>query len=122
MHVSPAWGMMDGRPNRARCRSQEATMPPTHEVLNQGPPLTGYDVADDAALVDGLRREGAGWAESALHELGRRAGSEQAQAWGRLAHENPPVLRAHDRFGHRIDEVEFHPAWHELLGVAVGAG
>jgi putative acyl-CoA dehydrogenase len=101
---------------------QEATMPPTHEVLNQVPPLTGYDVADDAALLDGLRREEAGWAETGLHELGRRAGSEQAQEWGRLTNENPPVLRTHDRFGHRIDEVEFHPAWHELLGVAVGAG
>jgi putative acyl-CoA dehydrogenase len=97
-------------------------MPPTHEVLNQSPPLTGYDVADDSALLDGLRREGADWAEPGLHELGRRAGSAQAQEWGRLANENPPVLRTHDRFGNRIDEVEFHPAWHELMTVAVGAG
>jgi putative acyl-CoA dehydrogenase len=97
-------------------------MPPTHEVLNQAPPLTGYDVADDPVVLDGLRREGAGWAEAELHELGRRAGSEQAQEWGRLANEHPPVLRTHDRFGHRIDEVEFHPAWHELMGVAVGSG
>ena len=97
-------------------------MPPTHEVFNQSPPLTGYDVADDSALLDGLRREGADWAEPGLHELGRRAGSGQAQEWGRLANENPPVLRTHDRFGNRIDEVEFHPAWHELMTVAVGAG
>jgi putative acyl-CoA dehydrogenase len=97
-------------------------MPPTHEVFNQAPPLTGYDVADDPALLDGLRREGAGWAESGLHDLGRRAGSAQAQEWGRLANEHPPVLRTHDRFGNRIDEVEFHPAWHELMGVAVGSG
>jgi putative acyl-CoA dehydrogenase len=97
-------------------------MPPTHEVFNQAPPLTGYDVAGDSALLDGLRREGADWAEPGLHELGRRAGSGQAQEWGRLANENPPVLRTHDRFGNRIDEVEFHPAWHELMTVAVGAG
>jgi putative acyl-CoA dehydrogenase len=97
-------------------------MPPTHEVFNQSPPLTGYDVAGDSALLDGLRREGADWAEPGLHELGRRAGSGQAQEWGRLANENPPVLRTHDRFGNRIDEVEFHPAWHELMTVAVGAG
>ena len=50
-------------------------MPPTHEVFNQSPPLTGYDVAIDSALLDGLRREGADWAEPGLHELGRRAGS-----------------------------------------------
>jgi putative acyl-CoA dehydrogenase len=99
-----------------------APMPPTHEVFNQSPPLTGYDVAGDSGLLDGLRREGADWAEPGLHELGRRAGSGQAQEWGRLANENPPVLRTHDRFGNRIDEVEFHPAWHELMTVAVGAG
>ncbi len=97
-------------------------MPSTHEVFNQPPPLTGYDVADDPALLDGLRQQDAGWAQADLHDLGRRAGSEQAQDWGRLANEHPPVLRSHDRFGHRIDEVEFHPAWHELMGVAVGAG
>jgi putative acyl-CoA dehydrogenase len=97
-------------------------MPPTHEVLNQVPPLTGYDVADDPALLDALRREQAGWAEPGLHELGRQAGAAPAQEWGRLANEHPPVLRSHDRFGHRIDEVEFHPAWHELLGAAVEAG
>ena len=97
-------------------------MPPTHEVLNQPPPLTGYDVSDEAALLDALRREGAGWAEAEVREIGRRAGTAEAQDWGRLANENPPVLRTYDRFGHRVDEVEFHPAWHELMGVAIGAG
>jgi putative acyl-CoA dehydrogenase len=97
-------------------------MPPTHEVFNQPPPLTGYDAADDVAMLDALRREGAGWAEEQVREVGRLAGQRQAQEWGRLANENPPVLRTHDRFGHRVDEVEFHPAWHELMTVAVGAG
>ncbi|TDC18292.1 acyl-CoA dehydrogenase family protein [Actinomadura bangladeshensis] len=94
----------------------------THEVVNQVPPLTGHDVADEAVLLDGLAREGAGWAEPEVRELGRLAGTEQAQEWGRLANENPPVLRTHDRYGHRIDEVEFHPSWHELMTVAVTHG
>ena len=97
-------------------------MPPTHEVFNQPPALTGHDVADDPAMLDALRREGAGWAEGAVRELGRLAGSAQAQEQGRQANENPPKLRTHDRFGHRVDEVEFHPAWHELMTVAVRHG
>jgi putative acyl-CoA dehydrogenase len=97
-------------------------MPPTHEVFNQPPALAGYDVADDPAMLSALRREGAGWAEGAIRELGRLAGSAQAQEQGRQANENPPVLRTHDRFGHRVDEVEFHPAWHELMTVAVRHG
>jgi len=94
----------------------------THEVFNQVPPLEGHDLADDPALLDGLEREGAGWAAAEVHELGRLAGTRQAQEWGRLANEYPPVLRTHDRYGHRIDEVEFHPAWHELMNVAVTHG
>ncbi len=97
-------------------------MPPTHQVFNQPPALTGYDVADDPAMLSALRREGAAWAEDSVRELGRLAGSAQAQQQGRQANENPPVLRTHDRFGHRIDEVEFHPAWHELMSVAVRHG
>ena len=97
-------------------------MTKTHEVSNQPPPLTGYDAADDPALLAALHREGAGWAESSVRDLGRLAGGPEAQEWGRLANENPPRLRTHDRFGNRIDEVEFHPAWHELMSVAVGHG
>ena len=97
-------------------------MPPTHEVFNQPPALTGYDVADDPAMLSALRREGAAWAEDTVHELGRLAGSARAQEQGRQANENPPKLRTHDRFGNRVDEVEFHPAWHELMTVAVRHG
>ncbi|WP_433294078.1 acyl-CoA dehydrogenase family protein [Pseudonocardia sp. CA-142604] len=97
-------------------------MPPTHEVANQVPPLGDVDTAADPALLEALHREGAGWAEAEVHAAGRLAGSEQAREWGRLANEYPPVLRTHDRVGHRIDEVEFHPAWHELLGTAVRLG
>src|SRR4249919_63204 len=97
-------------------------MPPTHEVFNQPPVLDGYDVADDPAMLAALRREGAGWAEDGIRELGRLAGSARAQELGRQANENPPRLRTHDRFGNRVDEVEFHPAWHELMTVAVRHG
>ncbi|HEY0402794.1 MAG TPA: acyl-CoA dehydrogenase family protein, partial [Blastococcus sp.] len=57
-----------------------------------------------------------------LADLGRLSGSEQAQEWGRVANENPPKLRTHDRYGHRIDEVEFHPYWHDLMRTAVENG
>ncbi|MGH3390901.1 MAG: isovaleryl-CoA dehydrogenase [Actinomadura sp.] len=97
-------------------------MTTTHEVFNQVPPLAGHDLADDPALLAGLDREDAGWAAEEIHRLGRLAGSEQAQEWGRLANEYPPVLHTHDRYGHRIDEVEFHPAWHELMRTAVEHG
>src|SRR5437773_7032990 len=93
---------------------------PTHEVLNQPPPLRGYDLfAADRVLAEGFGREGAGWAEERVRTLGRLAGGE-ALRWGFEANTHPPVLRTHDRYGHRIDEVEFHPAWHELLRLAVG--
>jgi putative acyl-CoA dehydrogenase len=97
-------------------------MPPTHDVFNQPPALAGYDVADDPAMLSALRREGGGWAEEAVRELGRRAGSAHVQDLGRQANENPPVLHTHDCFGNRVDEVEFHPAWHELMTVAVRHG
>ncbi|MCX5150283.1 acyl-CoA dehydrogenase family protein [Streptomyces sp. NBC_00320] len=102
----------------------------THTVTNQPPPLVGYDVyGTDQTLREGVERhltasapELLGEVREELSELGRAAGSAQAQRWGALANENPPKLRTHDRYGHRIDEVEFHPAWHRLLGHAVGAG
>jgi putative acyl-CoA dehydrogenase len=95
----------------------------THEVANQPPPLAGYDVASrDAALLEGLRREGAAWDEGALHELGTLAGSEEAIGWGFDANRHAPELRTHDRYGNRIDEVTFHPSWHRLMEVAVSHG
>jgi putative acyl-CoA dehydrogenase len=97
-------------------------MPQTHEVFNQPPPLTGHDVAEDPVLLDALSREGASWALPSVRELGRLAGSARAQEWGRQANENPPRLHTHDRYGNRIDEVEFHPAWHSLMDVAVSHG
>ncbi|MFD0313388.1 acyl-CoA dehydrogenase family protein [Streptomyces flavalbus] len=97
-------------------------MTATHDVTNQPPPLAPYDASDDAALLEGLRREGAGWAEDGVRRLGLRAGSAQAQEWGELANRHKPVLRTHDRYGHRVDEVDFHPSWHHLMRVAVAEG
>ncbi len=97
-------------------------MPATHEVTNQVPLLVGHDTADDPALLEGLHREGADWAEEDVHALGRLAGGPQAQEWGRVANEHEPVLRTHDRYGNRVDEVEYHPAYHELMTVAVEHG
>ncbi|MEV5517019.1 acyl-CoA dehydrogenase family protein [Streptomyces flaveolus] len=99
----------------------------THTVTNQAPPLAGYDVfTTDRALVAAVERHLAPeLREEALGELsglGRSCGSAQVLEWGAQANENPPVLRTHDRYGHRLDEVDFHPAWHRLLGKGVSAG
>ncbi|EKX63678.1 DNA alkylation response protein [Streptomyces ipomoeae] len=94
----------------------------THDVTNQPPPLTPYDASDDAALLEGLRREGAQWAEDDVRRLGRTAGSAEAQEWAEQANRYEPELRTHDRYGNRIDEVDFHPSWHHLMRVAVGEG
>ena len=94
----------------------------THEVTNQVPPLIDYDVAEYPVLLEGLAREGAAWAMDELHQLGRLAGSTQAQQWADLADAHPPVLHTHDRYGHRIDEVEYVPAYHQLMRTAVEHG
>jgi putative acyl-CoA dehydrogenase len=96
---------------------------PTHEVTNQPPPLVGHDVlATDLALVEAVRRYGGFAAVASVTPLGLLAGTEQAQRWGVEANEHPPELRAYDRYGHRVDEVDFHPSWHALLDVAVTHG
>ena len=92
----------------------------THTVSNQVPPLQDVDVfASNLPLVEAVQREGAGWVSERASELGRLVGGEPQQLWGRLANENEPVLRTHDRYGNRIDEVEFHPAWHQLMKLGV---
>jgi len=94
----------------------------THEVFNQPPPLVDYDVAADDALLAAVRREGAPWAAGDLHRLGKLAGTAEPQRWADEANRHEPRLITHDRYGHRVDEVDFHPSWHRLMAVAVGAG
>jgi len=90
---------------------------------NQPPPLVDYNLFEaDAPLREALEREGGSWAQDLVVDLGRLAGTQQAIDWGFQANANPPQLRTHDRFGDRIDEVEFHPAWHRLMEVAIGHG
>jgi len=92
----------------------------THEVANQPPPLSDYNVyAADQVLVEAVQREGADWAEARISAAGEFAGSAHAQMLGAQANENPPKLKTHDRYGHRVDTVDFHPAWHELMAVGV---
>ena len=91
----------------------------THDVHNQPPPLVDVDLfSTNRPLVEALDREGAAWARERLVEVGRVWGGEPLSTWGVQANENPPKLRTHDRYGHRIDEVEFHPAWHQLMALA----
>ncbi len=93
------------------------------EVTNQPPPLDPYNLlTSDNALREAIGREGASWALPQLTELGATLGAAETVALGFAANENPPQLRAYDRFGHRLDEVDFHPAWHALMRIAVGAG
>ncbi len=95
----------------------------THEVTNQVPQLAGYDAfGGDVALVEAVGRHGAGHRTGDLHALGRLAGAEHAQHLGELANTVLPRLVTHDARGQRVDEVEFHPAWHELMGTAFEHG
>ncbi|HUL90021.1 MAG TPA: isovaleryl-CoA dehydrogenase [Pseudolabrys sp.] len=93
------------------------------EVQNQPPPLEPYNLfTSDAVLREALRREAAGWAEAELSALGETLGKPETVQLGFDANKFTPQLRTLDRYGHRLDEVEFHPAWHELLGIALKAG
>lgn len=95
----------------------------THEVTNQVPPLAGHDAyAADLPLREVVAREGGGWAAADLHQLGREVASERVQEWAHLANTHLPALRTHDRWGNRVDRVDFHPSYHELMRLAFGAG
>ncbi len=95
-----------------------------HRVAtNQAPPLTGHDVVGgDAALSEAVLRHGDEDTLAGLLPLGWEAGSAEAREHGRLANEHPPRLVPYDRYGTRVDEVDFHPSWHWLVGRAVGHG
>jgi putative acyl-CoA dehydrogenase len=95
----------------------------THEVFNQPPPLDGINCfTQDAALVEALERHGAGHARARLEALGAWVLDPETQHLARLANIHPPTLHTHDAHGERIDEVDYHPAYHALLGHAVAAG
>jgi putative acyl-CoA dehydrogenase len=92
----------------------------THLVENQPPALENYNPFEsDAPLKQGVVREGGAWGLERLERFGSLVGSARVIALGHQANRFPPILRTHDRFGRRIDEVEFHPAWHELMAIGV---
>jgi putative acyl-CoA dehydrogenase len=95
---------------------------PLARAANQPPPLADHDLfAGNRPLAEALERQGAGWAAERCSALWTVLTGEPLE-WGRLANENVPQLRTHDRFGERIDEVEFHPAWHALMRSPSGTG
>jgi putative acyl-CoA dehydrogenase len=102
---------------------QESPEFETHEVLNQSKPLVDYNLfTTNLALQEALQREGGDWAWANLTVWGEHQGRAQTMELARLANKYTPVARLFDRFGNRIDEVEFHPAWHETIGAAVAQG
>lgn len=95
----------------------------THEVTNQPPPFAGFDPWSGDALLRGtVVREGGGWIDARAGALALAVGSEPLQSLATQANRCVPELRTHDRFGRRIDVVEFHPAYHALMTTAFGAG
>jgi putative acyl-CoA dehydrogenase len=95
----------------------------THDVLNQPPPLEEYNLyLTDPVLDRAIASEGGKESRDTLVRFGERVGSAEVFEWGFLANANDPVLKTHDRYGNRIDEVEFHPSWHSLMELAVSNG
>lgn len=95
----------------------------THTVTNQVPDLAGLAAFDaDPVATFALTHYGAGWAAGPARELAEQVWSPAALAAARQSHRHPPELRTFDRVGHRLDEVEFHPAYHQLMAMAYRAG
>lgn len=97
-------------------------MPDTHVVTNQVPPLEDHNPASSAVLIEALIREGGQWGLDEVNEVGSLSAGREAQRWGELADRNRPILHTHDRNGHRVDEVEYDPAYHELMRTAIAHG
>ncbi len=98
----------------------------THEVFNQAPPLGGEAnpcnwYTSDLALQEAVHREQGGWGEDRLKAYGALTGGELYDL-GFTANVNKPVLKTHDRYGHRVDMAEFHPAYHRLMEAAIEYG
>ena len=95
----------------------------THDVTNQPPPFEGVNIFEtDAALKTAVEKNNAGDHAARLSAFGEKCGSAEAAAWSRQAHTHTPQLKSFDRYGHRLDEVEFHPAYHNLMAMGLEAG
>lgn len=109
--------------NPQPCSDRPEVLAETHEVFNQAPPLANYNLFEsDAALKDGVAREGAAWALEDLRRYGAVCGRPEVIELGFLANECQPRLDTHDRYGHRVDEVRYHPSYHQLLRMALTEG
>ena len=97
-------------------------MAETHVVTNQVPPLENHNPATSPVLIEALIREGGEWGLDEVTELGALAGSREVVRWGELADRHRPVLHTHDNYGHRVDEVDYQPAYHQLMRTAIGHG
>ncbi len=101
----------------------QLSLQPTDAEANQPPPLVGYNAwSRDPILAGAVEREGGGWIAERASRMGELVGSERLQTLAAQANRHLPELRTHDRFGKRIDAVEYHPAYHELMALAFGAG
>ena len=108
--------------NEARNEVQ-AALANTHEVFNQPYALENYNLLlSDVALQEAVKREGAPWATMELQAFGQLTGSAEVIKWGHQANKNKPDFRTHDRYGRRVDEVEFHPAYHKLMETSIVNG
>ena len=111
---------LDPRPSVGDVEPEPAPAYETHVVENQPPALENYNPFEtDAALKQAVIREGGEWGLERLNRFGAIVGSARVIGLGFQANRFPPILRTHDRFGRRIDEVEFHPAWHELMTIGI---
>ncbi len=99
------------------------TLAMTHDVINQTPPLENYNAwQHDTALREAVERHGGGWGAQDIARYGEKTGSAAVIEWGFLANHHKPEFHPHDRYGHRVDLVKFHPAYHELMGMALKEG
>ena len=101
-------------------RMTTLTQRDTHEILNQPPPLVPYNVFEaDVALREAVEREGGAWGVDRLRDTGGLAGTPEALEHSERSERNEPVLRTHDRYGNRVDDVDLDPSWHWLLRQAI---
>ena len=95
-----------------------AVHPATHLVMNQAGPLAGFNAFDDDAVLSAAVQRESPWAAGRCQALGQLVADEDIQELARLANRHLPELKTHDRYGNRIDWVEFHPSWHQLMALA----
>ncbi len=100
--------------------SQSAANSASPQALNQARAATGWNAFSDDRLLVSIADRFAPWVKEKAAKLGAYAGDEATQDLARLANRHAPELKTHDRFGNRIDWVEFHPAWHDLMALAFG--